>query len=96
MLVRHNEPCDGVKHKLLGEVSGEVTSKDLLRDCEEGQVLNIRVVFDGVADDVVHIVRPLPPSQTDSPWQVGKANPHQEVPLPVVEDPRVPKVMPIE
>lgn len=53
---------------------------------KEGHVLNIRVVFRGIGDDVMNVVASFPPAQAEASQIVRNDNPDHTIDLVVVSD----------
>ena len=47
------------------------TAEEAMGDGEEGHEFDVGVMFGGVGDDVVDVVAPLPPAQTEAAEKVG-------------------------
>lgn len=58
-------------------------------DCEEWHVLDIRIVFGRVGNDVVDVVIAFPPAAGESTEEVGDEDPNDRVCVEVVRDSHV-------
>lgn len=74
MLVSHQESTQRIKYKLLHVIGTEESMEYVLGDCKGRQVLDVRVVINRVADNVVYVVRPFPPGDGDSSAEVTSQN----------------------
>ena len=64
-----------------------------MRDGKERHVLNIRIVFGRVRDDVVNVVVALPPSETQTSEIIGDEHANDTVDVEVVSDTHMTGIM---
>eukprot|EP00591_Stephanopyxis_turris_P000641 CAMPEP_0195509232 /NCGR_PEP_ID=MMETSP0794_2-20130614/2227_1 /TAXON_ID=515487 /ORGANISM="Stephanopyxis turris, Strain CCMP 815" /LENGTH=802 /DNA_ID=CAMNT_0040636397 /DNA_START=117 /DNA_END=2526 /DNA_ORIENTATION=- len=80
VLVADEEAADDVVHAVLTAVVGAPEgSEHLLRDGDERDVLDVWVVLDRVAHDVVDVVGALPPGEGDAASEVAEGGAPEEV-----------------
>jgi len=93
-LVRDQESLSGAEAEDLVVVGGEVWRvEDLCADSEDGQVLDVGVVLDRVARDVVRVVRALPPAGRDAHERVHRGGAEEHVVEEDVRDAGVAQVV---
>lgn len=64
-----------------------------MRDGKEGNVLNIWVVLRLIGDDVVDVVTPFPPAQTQSTHEISNDDPNHRVNVEIVGDAHMTSIM---
>mmetsp|Transcript_45828 Transcript_45828/g.106951 ORF Transcript_45828/g.106951 Transcript_45828/m.106951 type:complete len:264 (+) Transcript_45828:366-1157(+) len=94
MLVRYQKACQRIHTDalLVVRVPEAGLRKDLLRDGEHRHMLDVRVMLNGVAHDVVSVVVRLPPPHGEA-HQSGEDRANQVVQVEVVRDARMPQVV---
>ena len=79
VLVRYEEASGSVVDEPLAVVRREELAEDAFVDCEKGKVLNVGVVLDRVANNVVHVVGLFPPSERDAAEGVSERDAPKEI-----------------
>ena len=74
-------------------VGGPQVGEETVRDGEEGQMFDIRIVLGAVGDDVVHVMVALPPAQTQTTDEVGNDYTNDSVDVEMVRDTHVTRVV---
>mmetsp|Transcript_19226 Transcript_19226/g.57953 ORF Transcript_19226/g.57953 Transcript_19226/m.57953 type:complete len:296 (-) Transcript_19226:494-1381(-) len=95
VLVGNEESLDRAEVEDLVVVRGQVrVVKDLGGDGKNGQVLDIGVVFNRIAHDVVRVVRALPPARRDAHERVANRGSDTHISVKHVRHARVAEVVP--
>lgn len=74
-------------------VSAVKVVEEAMRDGKEGNVLDIWVVLRFIGDDMVDIVTPFPPAQTQSTHEIGNDDPNDRVHVEIVGDTHMTSIM---
>lgn len=64
-----------------------------MRNCEEGHVFNIWIMFGRIRDDVMDIVVPFPPSETQAAQEISNDNSNHRIIHEIMSDAHVSCIM---